>query len=873
MISLHKKPNNDSDSGFFQNKMTVCLKLRKNPRRMGKKLKTQSKLTLKSLKSLANYTKMSKKARLGQDIIDILAQNTIPIVDLENDESVTVWPEPDPNDVIVIESSENEEDDKETEAKALEESRPKFVIRHYELRTEEQARRAKQAEEYESQKKLVEELNAMLDKQEQELDRNNNTTDGADTESGKSSNESTESNESNPVPKKYGKIKSTIFDKQLFKQKTKVYIRKLYFTSNEYNDILTNGLNVKKWQPIYSKFSFSQINGLSSGGHRHLMMSTDSEPDTESENSKNHSLGKQSDSNDCQNPACTEHGKGDDESESSESDLDLEDNIVQDASGNWCIAVTETHEEETINKLERLYHMKLKLFQSSVYAALTEMADEGANEGANEGTNEAADGTEAEANEPDGATASTSQVNTDSKYPIIIRWHHGGFLDQNAPEDLPHLDDRSLDKNDTVEMTKKQIKNWLAYRQGVENEISRTNRVELIQVATDLRNKLFEIIRYILPDQAKEIKLRLKLRKALRDTLEHIARLPGMSEEVDEILRVHPWPEALTNDAMRRVYVIIAGYVQDVPEKWVYIRRDYRLEDEPATDPRAGERVIKNSDVKVVSRSCVHTLNKLYATGVKDAKCPHGHSKDCEVVDPFSTDESDGEGRPAHTSTPKERVNEQAGVEYIKKSDGSIVSQDANRVAVCKEKSGRIEAELKSRSESIAASRKNDLIRKILIAQAAKIKRRTRRSIKAWAVDHVAKQREESRKATRANDKLENRADPRGKRYMPILEGQPGSSATYSDTESDDSIPEVNWVQYPRMPQRQTDQEQTSQEKTLSEQIAQKQRADEAIVLRRSIRNRVKSANPKNLGKNRKEGCTCPGDECKWDGDCFSPKE
>jgi hypothetical protein len=505
------------------------------------------------------------------------------------------------------------------------------------------------------------------------------------------------------------------------------------------------------------------------------------------------------------------------------------------------------------------------------------MADEGANEGANEGTNEAADGTEAEANEPDGATASTSQVNTDSKYPIIIRWHHGGFLNQNAPEDLPHLDDRSLDKNDTVEMTKKQIKNWLAYRQGVENEISRTNRVELIQVATDLRNKLFEIIRYILPDQAKEIKLRLKLRKALRDTLEHIARLPGMSEEVDEILRVHPWPEALTNDAMRRVYVIIAGYVQDVPEKWVYIRRDYRLEDEPATDPRAGVRVIKNSDVKVVSRSCVHTLNKLYATGVKDTKCPHGHSKDCEVVDPFSTDESDGEGRPAHTSTPKERANEQAGVEYIKKSDGSIVSLDANRVAVCKEKSGRIEAELKSRAESIAASRKNDLIRKILIAQAARIKRRARRCIRAWAVDHIAKQQEESRKATRkatrANDKLENRADPRGKRYMPSLEGQPGSSATYSDTESDDSIPEVNWDQYPRMPQRQTDQEQTSQEKTLSEQIAQKQRADEAIVLRRSIRNRVKSANPKNLGKNRKEGCTCPGDECKWDGDCFSPKE
>jgi hypothetical protein len=106
------------------------------------------------------------------------------------------------------------------------------------------------------------------------------------------------------------------------------------------------------------------------------MMSTDSESDTEPDNesldSENHSLGKKSDSSECPgcpNPACTEHGRGDDESEteSTESELDLRDNMVQDASGNWHIAVTETQEESTISKLERMYHMKLKLFQSSVY--------------------------------------------------------------------------------------------------------------------------------------------------------------------------------------------------------------------------------------------------------------------------------------------------------------------------------------------------------------------------------------------------------------------------------------------------------------------------------------------------------------------------
>jgi hypothetical protein len=91
--------------------------------------------------------------------------------------------------------------------------------------------------------------------------------------------------------------------------------------------------------------------------------------------------------------------------------------------------------------------------------------------------------------------------------------------------------------------------------------------------------------------------------------LEHIACLPGMGTEVDEILKIHPWPTTLTKDAMRRVYLLIAGYCRDIPEKWVYIRRDYRLEDEPEVDPRAGELVVKNADVKIVKQSCIHTLN------------------------------------------------------------------------------------------------------------------------------------------------------------------------------------------------------------------------------------------------------------------------
>ena len=60
---------------------------------------------------------------------------------------------------------------------------------------------------------------------------------------------------------------------------------------------------------------------------------------------------------------------------------------------------------------------------------------------------------------------------------------------------------------------------------------------------------------------------------------------------------------------MRRVYLLIAGYCRDVPEKWVYIQRDCRLENKPEPEPGAGGLVVKNADVKVVKRSCKHTLN------------------------------------------------------------------------------------------------------------------------------------------------------------------------------------------------------------------------------------------------------------------------
>ena len=210
----------------------------------------------------------------------------------------------------------------------------------------------------------------------------------------------------------------------------------------------------------------------------------------------NASLGNKSDTSDCSNSACIQHGRGDDSvDESTDSEMDIKDNLVQDAQGGWHIAVTETHEQATINKLERMYHLKLKLFQTSVKAAMAEIEGDTA-------TAPTAEAAEASTSRP-----SVTRVNPDSQFPVIIRWQHGGYLTQNAPEDQPHLDSRSLDKDDTVEMTKRQIKNWLAYRKGVEQEINDTNRIELKQVAEDLRNRMFEIIKHVLPDSVKEKKL------------------------------------------------------------------------------------------------------------------------------------------------------------------------------------------------------------------------------------------------------------------------------------------------------------------------------------------------------------------------------
>ena len=89
-------------------------------------------------------------------------------------------------------------------------------------------------------------------------------------------------------------------------------------------------------------------------------------------------------------------------------------------------------------------------------------------------------------------------------------WEHGGFLNQEFPEDQPHPDLRSLSMDETMNMSRRQIKNWLAYREGIEQGINDTNRIELKKVANSLRNRLFDIIK-----------------------------------------NIHPWPTALTKDAMR----------------------------------------------------------------------------------------------------------------------------------------------------------------------------------------------------------------------------------------------------------------------------------------------------------------------------------
>ena len=77
---------------------------------------------------------------------------------------------------------------------------------------------------------------------------------------------------------------------------------------------------------------------------------------------------------DCGNSACCDHGRGDDErEEDTESEMDISENLVQDEQGNWHIAVTETQEDFTIHQLERMYHMQLKMLESSVKNAQDEL--------------------------------------------------------------------------------------------------------------------------------------------------------------------------------------------------------------------------------------------------------------------------------------------------------------------------------------------------------------------------------------------------------------------------------------------------------------------------------------------------------------------
>ena len=204
-----------------------------------------------------------------------------------------------------------------------------------------------------------------------------------------------------------------------------------------------------------------------------------------------------------------------------------------------------------------------------------------------------------------------------------------------------------------MHMSRRQIKNWIAYPEGVEEGLNDTNRMELKVVAESLCNRLFDIIKNVLPDNEKDQMLRFRLRKTLRDTLEHFSRLPGMGNEVHELLNTKPWPTNLTKDAMCRVYLLIAGYTRDVLDRWVYIRRDYRLETEEEPEPGEGNRVVKNADVRIIKSSCQnmckHTLN-YDNTGnsflKKDPKM--------ETAEPFSTDEDECvKARPSSTSTPK----------------------------------------------------------------------------------------------------------------------------------------------------------------------------------------------------------------------------
>ena len=348
----------------------------------------------------------------------------------------------------------------------------------------------------------------------------------------------------------------------------------------------------------------------------------------------------------CDNSACCEHGRGNDDTsgEETESEMDIEKNLVQDNQGKWHICVTESAEDATIHKLERMYHFQLRMLETSVKQAQADV-----------------DSLIKTVNQDEqGATARVGETQSKqgTKYPVLIRWEHGGYLHQEELVNQPYLDLRSLSSDETINMTRSQIKNWIAYREGVEQGINDKNRMEMKQIAESLRNRLYDIIKNVLPNDEKEMRLRFRLKKSLRDTLEHISRLPGIGREVDDLLNIHPRPTALSKDAIRRIYLIIAEFTRDVPTRWVYIRRDYRLENEEEPQPGAGGRVVKNADVKIVKSSCKNPCHNTYdASG----NCfLNKNPNKVETAEPFSTDREDDFGKtgPSSTSTPKEAPKE-----------------------------------------------------------------------------------------------------------------------------------------------------------------------------------------------------------------------
>ena len=176
----------------------------------------------------------------------------------------------------------------------------------------------------------------------------------------------------------------------------------------------------------------------------------------------------------------------------------------------------------------------------------------------------------------------------------------------------------------------------------------------------------------------------------------------------------------------------------------------------------------------------------------------------------------------------------------------------------------------------------SELIRAIKRAQTLAKERKRREKAKTkvtiWVDGHVEQQK---RKAARALEKKENRAKPNGKRYMPGLGNQSDSSETY-DSDSEDSIPEVVWS--PKKPQGLQGPHNPNPVQQLRPFPSPKKRymresrfnsdppPNSARDLQRSIRDRMRNANPGDDKQVPKERCTCPDGKCKWLGECLSPK-